>query len=83
MSTNRRLSVATRFTNRKIPFPAQRRRAQRWGLPRRRRDHVHHRDRPRRHHRLRLQHLGGDAGLAWASTVKRFWWFSPPVGGGW
>ena len=39
------------------------RHAQRGGLPRGRRHHVHHRDRPRRHHRLRLQHPGGM--LAW------------------
>jgi alkanesulfonate monooxygenase SsuD/methylene tetrahydromethanopterin reductase-like flavin-dependent oxidoreductase (luciferase family) len=40
------------------------RRAQRRGLPRRGRHHVHHRDRPRRHHWLRLRHPGGNAGLA-------------------
>jgi hypothetical protein len=34
------------------------------GLPRHRRQYVHHRDRLRRHHRSRLQHLGGNAGLA-------------------
>ena len=40
------------------------RHAQRRGLPRRWRDHVHHRERAGSHHRLRLQHVEGDARLA-------------------